>query len=59
MEREDCWLTFTEALDQYLEMRDRLNNINDDDVYKDRYEDDMRDAANHMNALTSFIPHTH
>ncbi len=59
MEREECWMTFSEALEQYLDKRECFNGFSDSDCYKDSYENDMRDAAQHMDALTSFIPHVH
>ena len=50
MKREDCWMTFTDALELYLDSREC-----DAPPGCDRWEcaqSDMRLAKEHLNALT-------
>ena len=51
MKREDCWMTFSEALEMYLVSRSeavRFGSGSDREEEKEK----MKTAADHMNALT-------
>lgn len=52
MERDECWMTFTEALEEYLENRERLRDCSDTDCYRDMYESNLDEAKRHLEALT-------
>lgn len=52
MKREDCWLTFSEALEQYLESREAVRHFGEGYNQTQALED-MQTAAEHMDALTS------
>lgn len=52
MKREDCWMTFSEALEKYLEAREGSRHFGPGRNRDDCLED-MRTAAEHMDALTS------
>ena len=51
MKRDECWMTFSEALESYLDNRDLRAKLapgrNRDDC-----EEQMRVCAEHMDALT-------
>ena len=51
MKREDCWMTFSEALEQYLSNRDRLPTCSGADL--ELVTMNMVEAAEHMDALTT------
>lgn len=52
MKREDCWMTFSEALETYLTNRDKLPLYGIGRNYE--YEKEcMSIAAQHIDALTS------
>lgn len=51
MNREDCWMTFTEALEQYLKARHDLS-LTTSKWDRDLYQERMKEAAEHMDALT-------
>ena len=53
MKREDCWMTFTEALEQFLTAREERADAPTGCRRWQRACDDMADAEKHMNALTS------
>ena len=55
MTREDCWMTFTEALEQYLTARESNAPEGSHRWHED--QSFMRDAAEHMDALTRREPH--
>lgn len=53
MKRDECWMTFSEALEQYLNAREDQHN--DCPVGCTRWQANqqaMSDAAAHMDALT-------
>ena len=50
--REDCWMTFTEALEMYLANRDMLHHFGPG-ANLDEAKANMQLAAEHMDALTS------
>lgn len=52
MKREDCWMTFSEALDNYLEAREAIKHFGPGRD-QDRALLEMEEAAEHMDALTS------
>lgn len=59
MEREDCYMTFSEALEEYLDKREVFNSGGNIYQSVEQLEEDMKVASDHMDALTSFIPHVH
>ena len=54
MKREETWMTFAEALEEYLNGRDALNSchVNHGPMY-DNAKEQMDTAAEHLNALIS------
>ena len=53
MKKEDCWMTFSDALEEYLGARDeKLNSKPDTRAWKDACAR-MDVAKEHMDALTS------
>jgi hypothetical protein len=50
MRREDCWMTFSEALLQFLDARDSLKEDVLSHYDKDYQQDRLRDACKHMDA---------
>lgn len=52
MEREDCWMTFSEALEKYLRARDSLSIFGEGRNRNEALET-MQECAEHMDALTN------
>ena len=52
MKREDCWMTFSEALERYLTKREEARHFGAG-RNREAALQDMQDAAEHMDALTS------
>lgn len=53
MKREDCWMTFSEALEQYLSNREAKNTTTVGSQNWRHYDSEMREAAEHLDAYTS------
>lgn len=53
MNREDCWMTFTEALEKYLNARVEKNSAPEGCRRYVSACEDMKEASEHMDALTS------
>lgn len=51
MKREECWMTFSEALEKYLRARDSLQ-LYGEGRNRDEALETMQEAAEHMDALT-------
>lgn len=51
MKREDCWMTFSEALEMYLVARSELTHFGPG-LNKAEALEKMKTATEHMNALT-------
>lgn len=52
LKRDDCWMTFSEALEEYLKNRDMLTATNSLPTHK-KCRENMAEAAAHMDALTT------
>lgn len=52
MKREDCWMSFSEALEKYLMARAAVAHFGPGHN-RECAKEDMREAAEHMDALTS------
>jgi hypothetical protein len=52
MNREDCYMTFSEALESYLQARESTRHFGEGHNRRCAQED-MRVAAEHMDALTA------
>lgn len=55
MKREDCWMTFSEALDSYMEARAAMGHFGDG-ANRRQAKEDLLTAKEHMDALTSKEP---
>lgn len=55
MDREDCWMTFSEALEDYLTNRELRGHFGEG-ANRRECEAAMRVAAEHMDALTAAPP---
>ena len=53
MRREQCWMTFSQALEQYLDARERKDHHGQNGRSWQRALADMQEAAEHMDALTA------
>jgi hypothetical protein len=53
MNREDCWMTFSEALERYLTAREDLASARTKEQMEFPREQ-MKEASEHMDALTSY-----
>ncbi len=54
MTRKECWMTFSEALEMYLNARDAAKHFGEGRNRADA-EDDMKVAKQHMDALTAEV----
>ena len=52
MERKDCWMTFSEALEEYLSSREAASLVSPG-KRQEELLNHMKMAAEHMDALTS------
>lgn len=52
MDRKDCWMTFSEALELYLDARQRMVHYGPGHNRR-MAEQDLENAKKHMDALTS------
>ncbi len=52
MKREACWLTFSEALEKYLDARENARHFGEGRKRAEALED-MEIAKQHMDALTA------
>jgi len=53
LKREDCWMTFSEALERYLEARETKADAPEDSNRWRRAKEDMDIAVEHLDALTA------
>lgn len=51
MKKEDCWMSFSEALDQYLRASRDLDNARAR-KHAEHAEQQLEEARDHMDALT-------
>lgn len=52
MKRDECWMTFSEALERYLDARDAAKHFGYG-VNRTPALEEMKEAAEHMDALTA------
>ena len=52
MKRDECWMSFSEALDQYTDARARMSHFGEGRNRK-QAEEDLQVAKDHMDALVS------
>jgi len=52
MQRDECWMSFSEALDQYMDATARLGHFGESRNRK-QAEEDLQVAKDHMDALVS------
>ncbi len=53
MKREDCWMTFSEALDPYMNSRELISHFQVRGQKLRNAHDDLQCAKDHLDALTS------